>query len=77
MSRDVGQIVNGLGISADSLAEDVLVSDAVVLMKCIHSDGTVTLFMAHSDGMSWIERLGMLTAAEKLESSDYRNVDDD
>lgn len=37
-------------------------------------DGQVTLLMAHSDGMSWIERLGMLRAAERIEGNDWEQV---
>lgn len=77
MTTDLGRIVNNLGCTAESLAEGVMVSDAVVLLKCVHPDGAVTLLMAHSDGMSWIERLGMLRAAERIEGQDYRSSDDD
>lgn len=68
---DLGQIVNNLGCSADSLAEGVMPTDAVVLLKCVHPDGGVSLLLSHSDGMSWIERLGMLRAAERLENNEY------
>lgn len=71
---DIGQIVNNLGCSAETLAEGVLATDAVVLLKCVHPDGSVTLLLSHSDGMSWIERLGMLRAAERI---DYRSSSDD
>lgn len=74
---DLGQIINNLGCSAETLAEGVMVSDAVVLLKCVHPDSSVTLLMAHSDGMSWIERLGMLTAAGKIETQDYRSSEDE
>jgi len=78
MSRDIGQIINGLGVTADTLADDTLVSDALVLMKCIAPDGGVTLLLAHSDGMSWIERLGMLHVAVGCETQGgWRNNDDD
>ncbi len=67
MTRTVGQIVEGLGVTIDTLDDDTLVSDALVLMKCVNPDGQVSLFMAHSEGMSWLERLGMLRAAELME----------
>lgn len=76
--RDVGQIINGLGVTAETLTDDTLVSDAIVLMKCIHPDGTVTLLLAHSDGMSWIERLGMLHVAVGCETQGgWANPDGD
>lgn len=78
MAQDVGAIVNGLGITAESLAGDELVSDAMVLMKVIQADGSVTLLVAHSDAMSWIEKLGMLHVAVGLEQQrGYRDADDD
>lgn len=75
MAHDLGQVVTSLGCAIDGLSDDALVSDAVVLLKCIQADGTVTLMLAHSEGMSWIERLGMLHAAVQIETQDYRNVD--
>lgn len=65
--RTIGQIIEGLGVTADSLSDDALVTDAVVLLKYVNSDGEVALFLAHGEGMSWIERIGMLRAAEQLE----------
>lgn len=73
MAHDLGTTVNNLGCSASDLADDVLITDAVVLCKCVHPNGSVSLFMAHSDGMSWIERLGMLRAAERIENQDYQD----
>lgn len=77
MSQDVGQLITNLGVSGDTIQDDVLITDAVLLLKCVHPDGSVTLFLGHSDGMSWIERLGMLRAAERIESQDYKAMDDD
>lgn len=78
MNQDVGQILNGLGVTAESLSGDELVSDALVLMKVIAPDGSVTLLHAYSEGMSWIERLGMLHAAVAIEQQGgYRDADDD
>ena len=67
MELDVGKIVNGLGVAPKDLDDDCLISDAVVLLKCVQPDGEVTLWIGHSHGMSWIERLGMLRAAERIE----------
>ena len=77
MSQDVGQLVNNLGVTAETLTDDTLVTDALVLLKCVQPDGTVTLLMANSDGMSWIERLGMLRAAERIEGNDWEQVGSD
>jgi len=53
------------------------VSDAVVLAKCVWPDGTVSLAMAHSEGMDWIVRLGMLTAARSIEDGGYQDREPD
>lgn len=68
MTHDLGQIVNALGCSAASLNEDAMISDVVVLCKTVQPDGTVTMLTSFSDGMSWIERLGMLHAAIGIET---------
>lgn len=44
-----------------------MVTDALVLVKIVNLDGGVNLRVSWSNGMSWIERLGMLHAAEILE----------
>ncbi|GAA1395199.1 hypothetical protein ACFQZ4_24110 [Catellatospora coxensis] len=67
MSHDIGQIVTNLGVTAEALEDADLVADAVVLLKVVQPDGSVSLLIAHSEGMSWIERLGMLRAAERIE----------
>jgi hypothetical protein len=75
-TRTVGQIVDGLGVDSASVQPDDLVTDAVVLLKVVNSDGGVSLYTGHSDGMSWIEKIGMLTAAARIENRGYDNDDD-
>lgn len=72
----LGQVLDGLGCSLD-LAGGVLITDAVVLCKCVWPDGQVSLAMSHSEGMDWILRLGMLSAARTIEDDGYRSVTDD
>jgi hypothetical protein len=43
---------------------------ALVLIKVVDADGGVRLSLAYSDGMDWITRLGMLTAATASETPD-------
>jgi hypothetical protein len=62
----LGQTIDGLGCTPTFEAGD-LVADAVVLMKVIEPDGTVRLSITWSDGLGWIERLGMLRAAEHID----------
>lgn len=46
-------------------------ADALVLMECHWPDGAVSLLMVHTPKMSWIKKLGMLTAAQTIENSDF------
>jgi hypothetical protein len=62
----LGQILDGLGCTP-TFEQDDLVESAVVVMKIVEPDGTVRLSITWSDGTSWIERLGLLTAAKHLD----------
>ena len=66
MAEPVGNLLDSLGV-AYSPDEGELVSDALVIMKVVREDGSVGLRVAWSEGMSWVERLGMLHAAELFE----------
>jgi hypothetical protein len=72
----VGQIVDSLGTSM-SIREGDMVTDTIVIAKVVEDDGTVRLSMGWSDGMSWIERLGMLTAAMQTDSLSPVSAQDD
>ncbi len=65
--KSVGDIVDGLGVEM-SIQEDDMVTDVVVLAKVVEADGSVRLSMGWSQGMSWIERLGILTASMQTDS---------
>ena len=62
----MADLLGALGVDL-TVGEGELVSDALVLLKVIDAEGGVRLRVINSDGMSWLERLGMLTAAEHLE----------
>lgn len=64
--QPIGPIIDGLGCTT-SLEEGDLVAAAVVVMKVIEPNGTVRLSITWSDGLGWIERLGMLRAAERID----------
>ena len=53
--------------------EGEFVTDAIVILKTIDPEGRVGLRMEYSDGMSWLERIGMLRATEILERPDPRD----
>lgn len=63
--QPAGLHLDGLGITFD-LDDGDLVESALVLSKVVQADGTVSLHIAHSDGLSWIDRLGLLTAAQHV-----------
>lgn len=74
--QKIGQLIDTLGVEAD-LDEGDLPTDAFVILKVIKADGTVTLASARSDGLDWITRLGMLTAAQAIENSGYTDASTD
>lgn len=58
-SAVIGELLDGLGVVA-TLSPDDMPTDALVLLKVVQADGSVRMVSAWSDGMSWIERIGML-----------------
>lgn len=65
----IGSTLDNLGVT-HTPAEGEFITDALVLLKVVDSEGGVSLRFAWSDGMSWIERLGMLRAADTIETND-------
>lgn len=66
MAELVGNLLDSLGIEHHPEPGE-LVASAVVLLKVIDAEGDVSLRTLCSDGLSWIERIGMLRAAEHVE----------
>lgn len=65
-SRPIGELIETLGIDHEIGPDDV-VCGGLVLLQVEEPDGHVSLRCAWSDGMSWIERIGLLRAAERAE----------
>ncbi len=63
---NLGSLIDALGVE-QTIKEGELVAGAVVLLKVVTADGEVLLRSAWSDGISWVERVGMLRAAERTE----------
>lgn len=59
----IGNLLDSLDIHHHP-EEGELISGAVVLLKVITADGRISMRMAWSDGMGWIERIGMFRTAE-------------
>lgn len=52
------------------LSDDELVTDVVIVAKTVRMDsGQVGLYLTQTDGVSWLEKIGMLRAAERIESN--------
>jgi len=66
MAELVGNLLDGLGVEYHP-EDGELVESALVLLKVIGPDGDVSLRTLSSDGLSWIERIGMLRSAEAVE----------
>ena len=64
--RPVGKVLDGLGVTA-TMGEGDLVEGAVVLLKVIDGHGQVRMTSCWSDGMAWVERVGMLRIAEQMD----------
>ena len=67
--QPIGQLLDTLGV-VSTIAPDDLPVAALVLLKVVDANGCVRLNLAYSDGMDWITRLGMLTAATASETPD-------
>ncbi|MFC4034553.1 hypothetical protein ACFO3J_24195 [Streptomyces polygonati] len=64
----IGQVLDSLGIVA-TVGPDDLVAGAVVLLKVIETDGSERLSLAVSEGLGWIEKLGMIQVASTVENA--------
>ena len=64
--QPLGQMLDALGVTP-SPAPGEMCSDAVVVMKVVDDEGRVSMRVAWSEGMSWIERVGLLRCAERVE----------
>lgn len=74
--QPVGDILDSLGVELD-LDEGDLIASAVVLAKVIKEDGGVTLAYAHSEGICWIETVGLITAGSDIVRQGYTNTEDE
>lgn len=74
--QKVGQLLDALGTTVP-LDQGDMPTDAVVILKVLKEDGSVSLIKGHSESVDWITVLGMLTAAQEIENSAYGYADDD
>jgi hypothetical protein len=63
--QPIGPILDGLGTRIE-LDDGDLVSAAFVIAKVVDADGDVSLALASSEGLSWIDQNGLLTSAQQI-----------
>jgi hypothetical protein len=63
--RKAGELLDALDVTLD-LEDGDMVTDAVVLAKCVTADGQVNLLIGKSDATSWLEQLGLVYAAADI-----------
>lgn len=64
--QGLGQLIDSMGVTHE-VRPDEQVCGAVVLLAVQEPDGHVSLRCSWSEGMTWIERIGILRAAERAE----------
>jgi hypothetical protein len=65
-SPELGELIDAMGVTHE-VGPDERVCSAIVLLQVEEADGHHSLRCAWSEGMSWIERIGLLRAAERAE----------
>jgi hypothetical protein len=65
--QPIGPILDGLGTLIE-LEDGDLVASAFVIAKVIDKDGEVSLTLASSEGLSWIDQNGLLASAQQIVS---------
>lgn len=73
MPEPIGNLLDTLGVTWTPDPGD-LPTSALVLLKVIDTDGDTILRTCSSDGLDWINRLGMLRAAEHVELPDQAEL---
>ena len=59
-------ILDALGITGPNLEPGDLIASAVLLVRVIEEDGTEYVGHYSSDGLSFVEKVGMLRVAERM-----------
>lgn len=70
--QPIGPVLDGLGVTHD-LPTDAIVEHALVVAKILDTDGAVAVSLYHSDGMSWLDELALITAARDIIDRPYEN----
>lgn len=62
----LGELIDAMGVT-NEVGPDERICGVVVLLEVQEPDGHLSLRCSWSEGMSWIERIGLLRAAERAE----------
>ena len=68
----IGKTLDALGITA-TIGPGDLVVGAVVLLKVVTEAGRERLSVSESEGISWLEKAGMLHTADELHTARWVN----
>lgn len=72
--------LEALGINVDNLEPGDLIASALLLVRVIEEDGSEYVGHYSSDGLSFVEKVGMLRVAERMtlgQINDILDGDDD
>ena len=72
-AEPVGNLIDSLDVKHHP-EEGELVSGAMVLLRVVSPEGGVYVRLAYSDGLSWLDRLGMIRAVEIHNEMDVRSA---
>ena len=71
--RTLGEIIDGLGCEHD-LADDTLVTGAVLILHTVTSYGTEDVVEIESENLSWVLKRGMLDVALEGRDMDVERI---
>lgn len=74
MSGQIGELLDGLGVTYTPDDGEFTIG-AVVLLKTLDTDGDVSLRICGSEGVTWIDRVGLYRAAETMELAFLRQCE--
>jgi hypothetical protein len=63
--QNIGPILDGLGTTIVLESGD-LVASALVIAKVVDANGEVSLALAVSGGLSWIDQNGLIASAQQI-----------
>ena len=69
--------LEALGINVDNLEPGDLIASALLLVRVIEEDGSEYVGHYSSDGLSFVEKVGMLRVAERMTLGQINDVLDD